>query len=265
MNITDLGVLEGPILLFGGPYSNLQATEALLAQARARNIPPDRMICTGDVVAYCADPADTLRAIRASGCVVVAGNCEKQLAEGAEDCGCGFDEASQCSILSHGWYAHALASVGKDDRAWMAALPDMITFCHNGRRCAIIHGGVSDISRFLWPTSPDAAFADEIALISELAGPVDIVIAGHCGIPFIRNIGGTLWINAGAIGMPPNDGSPQTRYVVLGDVPEIHRLDYDYAAAQIAMRAAGLAQGYDTALATGLWPSEDTLPPEMRR
>ena len=32
-----------------------------------------------------------------------------------------------------------------------------------------------------------------------------------------------------------------------------------------AMRSAGLTQGYDTALQTGNWPSEDVLPKELRR
>jgi len=31
-----------------------------------------------------------------------------------------------------------------------------------------------------------------------------------------------------------------------------------------AMRRAGLVQGYDTALSTGYWPSEDVLPADLR-
>ena len=31
--IHDLGEIDGPLLVFGGPYGNLQATEALLAKA----------------------------------------------------------------------------------------------------------------------------------------------------------------------------------------------------------------------------------------
>ena len=72
----DLGVLDGPLLLFGGPYSNAQATEALLAVAARRAVPSARMICTGDVVAYCAQPAETVAAVREAGVEVVAGNCD---------------------------------------------------------------------------------------------------------------------------------------------------------------------------------------------
>ena len=83
MQIKDLGALSGPVLIFGGPYSNLQATQAVLAWADAHAVPPERMICTGDVVAYCAEPAETVALIRAAGCAVLAGNCERQLARNA--------------------------------------------------------------------------------------------------------------------------------------------------------------------------------------
>ncbi|MGR3540985.1 MAG: hypothetical protein ACU0BS_06105 [Hasllibacter sp.] len=45
----------------------------------------------------------------------------------------------------------------------------------------------------------------------------------------------------------------------------IHRLAYDHAAAAREMRAAGLVQGYERTLETGIWPSEDVLPAAMRR
>ena len=66
---------DGPILVFGGPYSNLEATQALLAEAARLAIPPERMICTGDVVAYGADAAATVRLIRKTVPHVVMGNC----------------------------------------------------------------------------------------------------------------------------------------------------------------------------------------------
>ena len=48
-----------PILVFGGPYSNLRATQAMRARAEELGIPPSSTICTGDVVAYCAEPEET--------------------------------------------------------------------------------------------------------------------------------------------------------------------------------------------------------------
>ncbi|QFT93175.1 Calcineurin-like phosphoesterase superfamily domain protein [Roseovarius sp. THAF9] len=266
MKLVDLGTRDTPLAVFGGPYSNRHATQALLARTARLGISPRDTICTGDLVAYCGAPAQTVALIRSAGLPVVAGNCEKQLAAYQMDCGCGFEDGSTCDLLSAGWYAHADAAIGADDRAWMDGLPDMIRFTHHGLRCAVIHGGLSDISRFLWSSSPAPAFASEIALIEAQGGPVDIVFAGHSGIAFRRRIGQVLWVNAGVIGMPPNDGTPRTEYALLRDgAVSLHKLDYDCAAARADMQAAGLIQGYDAALATGYWPSEDVLPAALRR
>lgn len=264
--IRDLGRLEGEVLVFGGCYSNLQATEALFADAKTRGIPPANMICTGDVVGYCANPTEVAERVRTSGCAVVAGNVERQIATGAGDCGCGFKAGSECDLLSQGWYPHAAARIGTDLRGWMTGLPDLVAFTHETKRYVVVHGGVLDVARFIWPVSDEAVFWSEIAAAEAAAGPVDAVLAGHCGIPFERMIGIRHWINAGVIGMPPHDGRQQARFVVLGQRgARIERLDYDAAAAATAMVRAGLTQGYDRALLTGIWPSEDVLPPEMRR
>jgi len=265
LNIHDLGTLTGTLMLFGGPYSNLQALQAFLREADRRKVPHSRIICTGDVAGYCAHPGETVALLRDTGISVVAGNVERQLAEGAQDCGCGFEPGSTCEGLSAAWFAHADRAIDGAAREWMKALPDVCVFTHEGLRYAVVHGGLSDISRFLWPTTPDADFAQEIAAIAAACGPVDGVISGHCGLAFERVIGDVHWINAGVIGMPPHDMRPDTRFVVLSkDGARIERLSYDAKGAAQAMQKAGLTQGYDTALISGIWPSEDILPAEMR-
>ena len=256
---------DGPLLVFGGPYSNLQATRAVLTEATRRGIPARRVICTGDVVAYGADAAACCDLIMASGIWVIAGNCEENLAAGALDCGCGFAEGTACDLLSRAWYAHADQQVTKAHRAWMAGLPRRMTVrLPDGRQLAVLHGGASDISRFIFASTPPVELAAEVA-----ATGCDGVIAGHCGIPFVRQVGPGVWINAGAIGMPADDGTPRIWFAVLtpgeaGLSVEILPLEYDHAAAAAAMRAAGLPEGYAAALGSGIWPSCDVLPPAER-
>jgi len=102
-----IGEFDAPILVFGGPYSNLEATEALMAAAESRNIPADHMLCTGDVVAYGAEPQATVDLIRAAGIAVVMGNCEESLGGDLSDCGCGFEKGSPCDVLATQWFAYA--------------------------------------------------------------------------------------------------------------------------------------------------------------
>lgn len=261
----DLGTLNAPVLLFGGPYSNAQATEALFHSASALGIPSHRMICTGDVVAYCGAPRRTMDLIRDAGITVVAGNCEKQLGQGAADCGCGFDTGTTCDLLSRDWYTYAQAQMRDADRAWMRTCPDIVSFHHQGFRYAVIHGGMTDIARFIWSVSPEAVFEEEWQLIEDRIGAVQGVIAGHCGIPFERHTSRGRWINAGVIGMPPHDGSAQTRFAVLAEgTASFRKLSYDVTGAQADMALAGLAEDYRQSLRSGYWPSEDILPDVLR-
>lgn len=256
-------VAQVPILVFGGPYSNLQAVAAMRARADALGIPPQRCICTGDVVAYCVEPEATTAAIRAWGCRVVAGNCEEQLAAAAADCGCGFEAGTECDRLAKDWYAFANARLSADDRSWMGALPRTLAFTVAGVRVRVIHGGGDVINRFVFASEP-TVLAEEI----ERAG-ADIVVAGHAGIPFIAKVGAGVWFNPGVIGMPANDGTPDVWYGLIGleggqVVLSTHRLIYDHHAAAAGMRRFGHANGYARSLITGLWPSLDVLPPAER-
>lgn len=262
----DLGVLDGPVLLFGGPCSNLRATQALIAVARERGIPAARMICTGDVCAYAAEPEETAQAIIALGCPVVAGNCERAVGGNLPGCNCNFEDGGTCDLLSKQWFDFAKRETSDAAKAWMLATPDSIIFTHAGQRYAAIHGGASNVSTYVWPTDPAKKLEAELALLEEKTGPVDAVIAGHSGIPFEKMLpGGQRWINAGAIGITPHDGDPRTSYAVLeeGRVT-LHRLDYDHEGTARAMEEAGLTGGYHETMRVGWWPSEDTLPPAMR-
>jgi uncharacterized radical SAM superfamily Fe-S cluster-containing enzyme len=251
---------DGPLLIFGGAYSNLEATAAVLAEAARLGIPPERVICTGDVVAYGADAVATATLVRDFGCHVVMGNCEESLASGTADCGCGFPEDSACQRLSSAWFNYADRTVGAELRSWMAGLPRRIDVEIGGARLAVVHGGAESINRFIFASTPASIKIAEI----DRAG-VDGIIGGHCGIPFTQVIDGRLWHNSGAVGMPANDGTSSVWYSILelrGDAISIeHRLlDYDYRLAAEKMRSAGLPEGYAAALETGIWPSCDVLP-----
>jgi len=253
----------GPVMIIGGPYSNLRATDAARDLSEHLGIAPANVICTGDVVAYCAEPEETARAIADWGCHVIQGNCEQQLAAGADDCACNFEEGSACDLLAKGWYPYAASRVSSEMRAWMGALPTTLGFRLAGLDFRVVHGGTDAISRWV--------FASERAIVAEecrLAG-TDVVIAGHCGLPFIARSGNATWFNAGVIGMPANDGTSDVWYGLVtpddhGVVLSTHRLAYDHHGAAAAMRRSGHANGYARTLVTGLWPSLDILPPRER-
>ena len=269
----QLSESDCPVLVFGGPYSNLQATEALMAESRRLGVAADRVICTGDIVAYCAQPSETTQLIREWGISVVMGNCEESLVNSAMDCGCGFEENSSCSLLSVTWYRFADQAINLEQRQWMSTLPELICFALAGKQIAVIHGSAESINQFIFPSTPGQEKIKQFELIKTLTGVYpDIIIGGHCGIPFANQL--TLadnrqvfWLNAGVIGMPANDGTSDGWYMLLEPDSEqnqlkvsFNRLAYDTDTAQRTMSDRGLNTPYQSALSSGLWPSTDILP-----
>lgn len=267
--IQDLGQLDGIVLLFGGCYSNLQATQAMQLKAQELGVPANRVICNGDLVAYCGDPQATVDLIREWNITVLQGNCEQSLADDYDDCGCGFEQGSACSLLSVAWYRFAQQQISADRCRWMEQLPQQICFELAGRRISVVHGGLSRNNRFLFGSSSVAEFEQELALTES-----DIVIGGHCGLPFSRSILDLSkprhWLNSGVIGMPANDSSRDGWYLLLqpdGDRIDCHwqRLRYDADSAAARMHTVGLPADYADALLSGVWPSVDVLPEYERQ
>ena len=252
-----------PLIVFGGPYSNLQATDALFAEVERLGVPASHVICTGDVVAYAGDPEATSDLIRRSEVPVIAGNCEEQLANAAADCGCGFDEGSACDVLSKRWFAFADRSVSETTRAWMRGLPQALSFSYGGRAFRVVHATSASNNQFVFASETRAVAAAYQACQSEF------VLAGHSGIPFVSEYGNGAWINAGVIGVPANDGTKDGWYAVIktrgGNIEvALKRLSYDAAGAAQTMREHGHANPYADTLLTGHWPSLDVLPDAER-
>ncbi len=263
----DLGPLNGPMLCFGGLYSNAQATKALLAEADRMEIPAERMICTGDVVAYGGDPLICVDLIRTAGVPVVMGNCEESLGLAAGDCNCGFEPGGDCAEWSEAWFANAARALDEDARAWMRALPRRILFEMAGRRFVVIHGGIDDISQYVFASTPAGTKA---AIIERL--DVDGVIAGHSGLAFTEILGPGMWHNAGAIGLPANDETTRGWFSLLTPDRDtgaiqitLHALDYDHEQAARAIRAVTPDLPYAETLSTGLWPNMAVLPERERK
>lgn len=260
----DIGELGAKILVFGGPYSNLAATEAMRIRALELDIAPDHIICSGDLVAYCAEPAETVDLIKAWGIHVVMGNCEASLAFGEVDCGCGFEPSSNCSTLALTWYQYADQRIHTAHRRWMKNLPDGIEFQVAKTRFRVVHGSPDSINAFVFASSDTA-----IKRAQTEQANVDAIIGGHSGIPFGQRIENRLWLNAGVIGMPANDGGNHGWYMLIEAECEKlsvswHKLDYDFHTSSRTTMAAGMVE-YGQALVDGIWPSMDVLPESERQ
>lgn len=263
--------LHSPVLVFGGPYSNLKALEALYQKAGQLGIAPDHCFCTGDVVAYCAHPGETVDLLREWGCHVIMGNCEESLGYDKPDCGCGFDEGTACDLEAGKWYSFANSKLNAMQRNWMRMLPRYLEIQTGQGVCRLVHGGVTRINRFLFASSDRQQFEEEFAHARQQNSQVNIIIGGHCGLPFARYIGDFLWVNAGVIGMPANDGTPDGWYMVIETLADNRlqfnflRLAYDFRSESRAMQKNDLSLAYAAALEYGRWPALDILERDERK
>jgi predicted phosphodiesterase len=275
----NLGKLTGPLLVFGGPYSNLEATQAMQAEAMRLGIPSSNIICTGDVVAYCAEPEATTALIRAWGIHVVQGNCEYAIGHDENNCGCGFEIGSACAIASNEWFLYTRKNVSEQSRAWMKSLPTNIHFQYYGQTVSCIHGGLSQQNQFIFESTNTSTKTEQLQ-----GANADIMIGGHCGLPFghVLETDSTTpdwkpphWLNAGVIGIPANDGTPRTWYMLLEPASEgqadssltvtWHALFYDHDASIEKMSNINLSSTYQASMRSGFWPNMDILPDAERK
>jgi alkylhydroperoxidase/carboxymuconolactone decarboxylase family protein len=276
MKERSLGALTGPVLIFGGAYSNLDALVAVRAEAERRGIPPANVICCGDTPGYCAEPKECLDLLADWQCHAIAGNVETSLVNGTDDCGCGFGDGSRCDMFAKLWYSYAAKHVSQSNLAFMAELPDMLRFTYAGRKVVVLHGAPENQSEFVWRSTA----AEEKAQFCADAG-AEVVVGGHCGLPFAEILSPaeqikngesrienreSLWLNAGVIGMPANDGTPRTWFMTLNDAEgfdyDFHPLTYDHRAAKAKMiDDRRLPVSYAATLTTGIWDNTEIMPP----
>jgi predicted phosphodiesterase len=261
----DIGELEGKLLVFGGVYSNLQALEALQHIAEALQIPAGNILCTGDVAGYCAQPEECVHTVREWGIHVISGNVEQQLGSGETDCGCNFGDGSRCDLYSRQWYPFAQSKLSENALSWMRELPEHLRFSYHGRQVYMLHGSFFNTAEFVFRSTPWS-----VKQANFEATRADIILAGHCGLPFQHHFNGKYWLNAGVIGMPANDGTPRVWCMTL----EMQENDlqvqfipflYDHDRAAALMEQHQLPCAYSDTLRTGLWDNCDILPEEETR
>lgn len=253
---------HGPVLVFGGAYSNLDALIAIKAEAQRRGIPASNVICTGDTPGYCADPSACVDFLEAWGCHSIAGNVESNLFNGTDDCGCGFGDGSRCDMFAKLWYDYAQRNVTPRNLKFMGSLPDQLRFQYAGKAITVLHGSPANQSEFVWRSTPAAK---KLGYCKD--AEAEVVIGGHCGLPFAHQIDEHhLWLNAGVIGMPANDGTPRTWFLLLDDANGLaytfQPLAYDHRAAKSKMiDDRRLPVSYAATLTTGIWDNTEIMPP----
>ncbi|CAN5483297.1 metallophosphoesterase family protein [soil metagenome] len=230
-------------------HSNLEALEAVLADARAQGC--TNFVCLGDVVGYNANPKECLKIIQDLECPVVKGNHDEQVSivRSTE----GFNELAEEAI---DW---TRAQLSADDKAWLADL----RLTRQVRDFTIVHATLDT------PGQWGYVFNDLDAIASFTYQHTSLCFFGHTHWPtaFVRednvrriavgqiilSAGKRYFINPGSIGQP-RDRDWRAAYCILHTdrlVVEERRVKYDLDTAQRKIRAAGLPDRLADRLAVG--------------
>ncbi|MBU3010660.1 metallophosphoesterase family protein [Polaribacter vadi] len=256
----SLGKLSGKMLVFGGVYSNLQALEALKQISEKENIAPENCICTGDIVGYCAQPEEAVQLFKIWGAKSILGNVEIQLRENAEDCGCDFREGSRCDSFSQLWYPYAQSKLSENSLSFIKKLPNYINFTYANKKVSVVHGSFFNVSEFIYKSTDWDVKSPNFKATNS-----NVIISGHCGLPFNHQQENKIWLNPGVIGMPANDGNSSVWYAILDDANNqfnfTHKtLTYNYKLTSKLMQNGVLPEEYSRTIVTGIWDNTEILP-----
>jgi predicted phosphodiesterase len=237
------------LAVFSDIHSNLEALEAVLADARAREC--TQFVCLGDVVGYNANPHECVERVRAMDCPIVKGNHDEQasLIESSRD----FNELAEHAIE---WTRNNLA---EEDKEWLRGL----RLQRQVHDFTIVHATLDT------PGQWGYVFNNLDAAASFTYQHTAVCFFGHTHVPmaFIRDEGikrvrieqlqidmtKKYFINTGSVGQP-RDADWRAAYCIYHldkNVVEQRRVKYDLATAQKKIVNAGLPRLLAERLAIG--------------
>jgi diadenosine tetraphosphatase ApaH/serine/threonine PP2A family protein phosphatase len=231
-------------------HANIVALDAVLAAVGE----VDGIWQLGDVVGYGPEPDAVVARLREAGAVGVRGNHDAAACGGSE-----IEWFNPEARRAMEWTRRAISPATLE---WLSALPERATI----QGCDLVHGSFREP---LWEyiTSVPVARANLAVLGAPIGlhghthlpvaflddnGRVDVVGPGRDSGLELR--GRRALVNPGSVGQP-RDGDPDAAYLILD--PEAgtvswHRVGYDVAAVQDAMRSAGLPASLSSRLSVGL-------------
>ena len=235
--------------IFGDIHSNLEALEAVLADAQECGC--THHVCIGDIVGYNANPPECVEIIKALGCPVVKGNHDEQAhLNGSLEA---FNPLADAALR---WTRENLTD---EDKQWLASL----RLIRQVRDFTIVHATLDT------PNQWGYVFNQLDAAASFNYQYTNVCFYGHTHAPraYVRDeavhhvplevlpieIGKKYFINVGSVGQP-RDGDWHASYCIYHadkNLVELRRVEYDINLAQDKVVDAGLPQRLADRLALG--------------
>ncbi|HKW02093.1 MAG TPA: metallophosphoesterase family protein [Vicinamibacterales bacterium] len=216
-------------------HGNLPALEAVLSDVRLRR--PDRTYCLGDLVGYGASPNEVIDQIRHEQIPTIMGNYDDGVGFDRDDCGCAYrDEGEKARGQQSLMWTRAHTT--SENKSFLRTLLPEIRVEAAGVRLLLVHGSPRRMNEYLFEDRPVSSF-QRLAHGSN----ADVIVFGHTHRPYVKDVGGVLFVNAGSVGKP-KDGDWRACCALLTLDPrpavEFVRVPYDVDRASAAIRQTEL-------------------------
>ena len=236
----------GPLGIMSDLHGNVQATEAVIADARSLGV--DRWLVLGDVVAMGPDPVGVLRLLDDLDVVAaIAGNTERYVLTGDLPFPTYDDAAADPTLIprlaecvgSFAWTRGTLCQAEMLARITGFTGPATLVLPDGTRMMAVHASPASDDGPGIGPD------VDPVELAPLLAGvDADIVVGGHTHQPTDRVVDGRRWLNPGSVSNP-HSVDKSARWLVLHCEQGGHRVEprsvgYDVGAVRQRIAACGI-------------------------
>jgi predicted phosphodiesterase len=239
------------IAVFGGVYNNHLALAAAIDDAQRQGA--EALFCLGDLGGFGPHPDRVYPLLHQHGVQVMQGNYDISLAQGLEDCGCGYTDPRD-NYFAEISYQYTFQHTSEEHKRWLATLPDFLRVQLGPYRLYMCHGSPRRVNEFLWEsTTPDClleTFCRDYA--------ADVILCTHTGIKWHRQLSHDRHvINVGVLGRPENSGETHVWYTLLTATPRLQvtfiPVHYDYQALAQEMRHEGLPEEFVETILSGWW------------
>lgn len=237
------------IALFGDIHANLEALEAVLADAREQSCTD--FVCLGDVVGYNANPAECLEIVREMNCPVVKGNHDED-ASGDHS----LETMNPVAASALMWTREQLTL---EQREWLRKL----RMVRQVADFTVVHSTLDQPTNWNYVTNRFDAMSNFSYQFTQ------VCFHGHTHVPrvYIKDSkvhevaaesvviepGAKYFINVGSVGQP-RDGDWRSCYAIYDIASRLivfRRIEYDLAKTQAKIIAAGLPEMLADRLADG--------------
>ena len=236
--------------IFGDIHSNLEAFQAVLADAKAHHC--THFVCLGDIVGYNANPKECLDIVRDLDCPTVKGN--------HDELACMSNHPANVSGLANEGITYTRSQLLPEDFTWL----DSLKFVRQVRDFTVVHATLDTPHKWGYVLNQLDAGASFSYQHTQLC------CFGHTHVPraYIRDHqvhsiegwdriliepGKKYFLNVGSVGQP-RDGNWRASYAIFHAKEhfiQLRRVEYDLETAQQKIIAAGLPPRLATRLGEG--------------